>query len=210
MKWIWSSSSQQVSDYIDLYVSHMNQKLIEKIVHRSTTNAKLLVSHKTNSRPEECIPWLRSMCYSLWKKSSSIDISAQFSKSSNLSFFHKLCKAYPSSQMTQIYVMMLDYQPLSFQRCIMLTPSFLRRPSGLTASSCRRNTSFHETWIQTHTWLSSAKSCKLTFAPWFFFFCVPQLHLWGSPFWVRFLRMRPFFNPTIEVVTFRLHGLHHG
>ena len=23
----------------------------------------------------------------------------------------------------------------------------------------------------------------------FFFFCIPQLYLWGSPFWVRFLRM---------------------
>ena len=39
-----------------------------------------------------------------------------------------------------------------------------------------------------------------------FFFCVPQLYLWGSPLWVRFLRMWPFFNPTIKVVTFRLHG----
>ena len=40
----------------------------------------------------------------------------------------------------------------------------------------------------------------------FLFFCIPQLYLWGSPFWVRFLRMWPFFNSTIEVVTFRLHG----
>ena len=40
----------------------------------------------------------------------------------------------------------------------------------------------------------------------FFCFCVPQLYLWASPFWVRFLRMWPFFNPTIEVVTFHLHG----
>ena len=40
-----------------------------------------------------------------------------------------------------------------------------------------------------------------------FYFCVPQLYLWGSPFWVRFLRMWPFFfNPTIEVVTFCLRG----
>ena len=38
------------------------------------------------------------------------------------------------------------------------------------------------------------------------FFCVPQLYLWGSLFWVRVLHMRPFFNPTIQVVTFRLHG----
>ena len=34
-----------------------------------------------------------------------------------------------------------------------------------------------------------------------------QLYLWGSPFLVRFLRMWPFFfNPTIEVITFRLCG----
>ena len=38
------------------------------------------------------------------------------------------------------------------------------------------------------------------------FFCVPQLYLWGSPLWVRFLRMWLFFNPTIKVVTFRLRG----
>ena len=37
-------------------------------------------------------------------------------------------------------------------------------------------------------------------------FCVPLLDLWGSPFWAIFLRMWPFFNPTIEVVTFCLHG----
>ena len=39
-----------------------------------------------------------------------------------------------------------------------------------------------------------------------FFFCVPQLYLFGSLFWVILLRMWPFFNPTIEVVTFRLRG----
>ena len=40
----------------------------------------------------------------------------------------------------------------------------------------------------------------------FFFFCVPQLYLWGSPISLRFLRMWPFLNPTIEVVTFYLRG----
>ena len=40
----------------------------------------------------------------------------------------------------------------------------------------------------------------------FFFFCVPKLYLWDSTFWVRFLRMWPFFKQTIEVVTFHLHG----
>ena len=33
-----------------------------------------------------------------------------------------------------------------------------------------------------------------------------QLSLSGSPFLVRFLRICPFLNPTIEVVTFRLRG----
>ena len=42
----------------------------------------------------------------------------------------------------------------------------------------------------------------------FFFFLVyfPQLYLWDSLFWMRFLSVWPFFNPTIEVATFRLHG----
>ena len=34
----------------------------------------------------------------------------------------------------------------------------------------------------------------------------PQLDIWASPFWVRFLHMWPLSNPTIEVVTFRLCG----
>ena len=33
-----------------------------------------------------------------------------------------------------------------------------------------------------------------------------QLYLWDSPFGVRFFHMCPFFNPTIEVVTFSLRG----
>ena len=33
-----------------------------------------------------------------------------------------------------------------------------------------------------------------------------QLYFWGSPFLVRILRMWLFFNPTIEIVTFRLPG----
>ena len=41
---------------------------------------------------------------------------------------------------------------------------------------------------------------------WMNFFCIPQLCLWGSPLWVRILHMWLFFNPTIVVVTFCLHG----
>ena len=38
------------------------------------------------------------------------------------------------------------------------------------------------------------------------FLFVLQLYLWGSPFWVRFLHVWPFFNPAIKVVTFHLCG----
>ena len=56
-------------------------------------------------------------------------------------------------------------------------------------------------------------SCLLSCAPLFGLFWTvwflrlrSQLYLWGSPFWVRFLRVWPFLNPAIEVVTFRLRG----
>ena len=38
------------------------------------------------------------------------------------------------------------------------------------------------------------------------FFSAFQLYLLGLPLFVRFLSVRPFFNPSIEVVTVRLHG----
>ena len=40
----------------------------------------------------------------------------------------------------------------------------------------------------------------------FFFFAFPSYISGVHHFWVRFLRMCPFFNPTIKVVTFRLRG----
>ena len=40
----------------------------------------------------------------------------------------------------------------------------------------------------------------------FFFFVFPSYISGVHRFWVRFLRMWPFFNPTIKVVTFCLHG----
>ena len=40
----------------------------------------------------------------------------------------------------------------------------------------------------------------------FFFFTFPSYISGIHHFWVRFLRMWPFFNPTIKVVTFRLRG----
>ena len=40
----------------------------------------------------------------------------------------------------------------------------------------------------------------------FFFFSFPSYISGVHHFWVRFLRMWPFLNPTIKVVTFRLRG----
>ena len=40
----------------------------------------------------------------------------------------------------------------------------------------------------------------------FFFFAFPSYISGDHHFWVRFLHMWPFFNPTIKVVTFRRHG----
>ena len=40
----------------------------------------------------------------------------------------------------------------------------------------------------------------------FFFFLFSSYISGVHHFWVRFLRMSPFSNPTIKVVTFRLHG----
>ena len=40
----------------------------------------------------------------------------------------------------------------------------------------------------------------------FFFFAFPSYISGVHHFWVRFLRMWPFLNPTIKVVTFRLRG----
>ena len=40
----------------------------------------------------------------------------------------------------------------------------------------------------------------------FYFLRSPAISLGFTTFWVRFLRMWPFFNPTIKVVTFRLRG----
>ena len=39
-----------------------------------------------------------------------------------------------------------------------------------------------------------------------FFFAFPSYNSGVHHFWVIFLRMCPFFNPTIKVVTFRLRG----
>ena len=38
------------------------------------------------------------------------------------------------------------------------------------------------------------------------FFYVPQLYLWGSPLLGEIFAYVTVFNPTIKIVTFRLHG----
>ena len=53
------------------------------------------------------------------------------------------------------------------------------------------------------TELFPPQSCEVNF---FFFFPFPSYISEVHHFWVRFLRMWPFFNPTTKVVTFRLRG----
>ena len=48
--------------------------------------------------------------------------------------------------------------------------------------------------------------CSALFFFSFFFFCVPQLYLWGSPLLGEIFAYVTVFNPTIKVVTFRLRG----
>ena len=100
---------------------------------------------------------------------------------------------------------------LTFQSCVV----FLYVSVSVLLESCLKWTKkeiFHE-WYSVVDWIDIIElfseytvvsvACIVAF---FFFFCVPQLYLWGSPFLVRFWRMWPFLNPTIEVVTFCLHG----
>ena len=68
-----------------------------------------------------------------------------------------------------------------------------------------------QSWWLTKCWssyLSDTKAFLLSaFFFFFFFLCVFPSYISGvHHFWVRFLRMWPFFNPTIKVVTFRLRG----
>ena len=55
-------------------------------------------------------------------------------------------------------------------------------------------TSWHNFWM------------RFFFFVFVLFFAFPSYISGVHHFWVRFLRMWPFFNPTIKVVTFRLHG----
>ena len=60
------------------------------------------------------------------------------------------------------------------------------------------------THTHTHSIILNNINNEIKMQFFFLFFCVPLLCLWGSPFWVRFLRMWLFLNPTIEIVPFRL------
>ena len=79
-------------------------------------------------------------------------------------------------------------------------------------SSDIRRTGHSTDPIMPHAWQVSHKSANVSVTGVThphkagFFFCIPQLYVWGSQFWERFLHMWPFSNPTIEVVTFHLRG----
>ena len=64
---------------------------------------------------------------------------------------------------------------------------------------------WHAMSIIIHFW-ESPPLCPTLNRAWIVLLLHSQLYLWGSPFWVRFLHMWSFFNPTIEEVTFRLNG----
>ena len=86
-------------------------------------------------------------------------------------------------------------------------PCFRTRMALFSSSSYSSSPSFS----------SSSSSCSTSHPPpllllfffflffFFFSFCVPQLDLWGSPFW--FCLCDRFFDPTVEVITFHLRGL---
>ena len=55
-----------------------------------------------------------------------------------------------------------------------------------------RNSSLHDWFTWTFCFSLKKEEEERDIHPFFFFFfffCVPQLYLWGSPLWVRFLRM---------------------
>ena len=73
----------------------------------------------------------------------------------------------------------------------------------VAATCCRALARFGSLWF----WYA----CRYTFHLiriffFFFFFAFPSYISGVHRFWVRFLRMWPFFNPTIKVVTFHLSG----
>ena len=85
-------------------------------------------------------------------------------------------------------------------------PKLLASDLDSSLASLASNLSVNSPANQVKKWGNQSLSVNLLVVVLFFFFCVPQLYLWGSPLWVKFLRMWPFFNPTIKVATFRLRG----
>ena len=55
------------------------------------------------------------------------------------------------------------------------------------------------------TYMTPITACRSRHQVFLLLLLRSQLHLWGSPFWVRFLCMWLFFNPTIEIVTFHAY-----
>ena len=111
------------------------------------------------------------------------------SPASSLGFHHFSSSAFPS------YIFGVHHSSSAF-------PSYI---SGLNHSSSSAFPSYI-TGLPPFFFFCLSQLYDISLRFTFFFFCLPQLHLWGLPFWVRFLHMWPLFNPTTEVVIFRLHG----
>ena len=93
--------------------------------------------------------------------------------------------------------------------------------TAVTWTMCRRYFALPDTVCPIHTSSSSSSAFPSYTRPWDTLACCwdvkqttnqPQLYLWGSPFlgeifaFVTFFLFFYFFNPTIEVFTFCLHG----
>ena len=63
--------------------------------------------------------------------------------------------------------------------------------SGFMIQYCIRLSASYRLSILYHDFNCQAV-CFTNTLSWFFFFCIPQLCLWGAPVWVRFLSMWPF------------------
>ena len=96
------------------------------------------------------------------------------------------------------------------KHCVILGKEDTRTMSGLCSWDAVKITgeSSPQADIQVLLNRYSAGAFTLDFLfVWFFLFAFPSYISGVHHFWVRFLRMWPFFfNPTIKVVTFRLRG----
>ena len=104
----------------------------------------------------------------------------------------------PSIHKKAICVPVLLPMPMEWYKCGVMRGVMVSTSAFLT-SAC------HQWYSVGSRRLPPMVQCRFQFF-FFFFFPFPSYISGVHHFWVRFLRMWPFFNPTIKVVTFRLRG----